>query len=64
MTEAQNSLGGTKEPTITNRYLGRDGLYYNGYMGSIDCAQDAFDEAFDRIKESMAKDLGMGCNEG
>lgn len=57
MTEPQNILGGTKEPSESNRYLARDGLYYNGYMGSADAADDFFGDAFRKIAEDIAKDI-------
>lgn len=57
MTESQNLLGATTEPTETNQYLARDGLYYNGYSLSYDCAEDAFGECFERIRDAMHKEL-------
>lgn len=54
-----NILGGTEKPTDSNRYLARDGLYYNGYCLSTDCAEDAFGECFRKISNELAKELGL-----
>lgn len=50
-------LGGTKEQTETNRYLARNGLFYNGYFGSADCAEDAFGSAIEKIKNALEAEL-------
>lgn len=47
------------EPTGNCRYLARDGYYYNGYLLSSDCAEDAFGEAFRKMADELAKDLGL-----
>ncbi len=52
-----NVLGATLEPTEENRYKARDGLYYNGYMLSSDCAHDAFDEAWQELRKSIEETL-------
>lgn len=54
-----NILGGTKYPTEANRYLARDGLYYNGYALSSDCADDFFGDAFKEMANNLARDLGL-----
>jgi hypothetical protein len=49
---------GLKEPTSECRYKAkRDGLYYNGYMSSIDCAYDSFDEAWKKIADELKADI-------
>lgn len=53
-------LGGTKQPTKVNRYLAKNGLYYNGYIGSSDCADDYFTDAVLKIAEALKKELKEG----
>ncbi len=50
-------MKGYKKPTGNNRYLARDGLYYNGYLGSTDAAEDAFGPAMKEISEKIQADL-------
>lgn len=50
-------LGGTDKPTESNRYLARDGKYYNGYALSTDCAEDYFGDAFKKIAKEIEKEL-------
>ena len=53
----QDCLGGTKEPTESNKYLARNGLYYNGYALSADCAEDAFGECFKKMADELWSDV-------
>lgn len=48
---------GAKEPTDSNRYLAKDGLYYNGYMGNPDAADDAFGDCFREIAEKLLAEI-------
>lgn len=58
--EETDILIGTSKPTGNNRYKARDGMYYNGYLGSPDAADDFFGEAIRlvaaRIEESIEKE--------
>lgn len=56
-----NILGATMEPSFTNRYLARDGLYYNGYALSSDAGEDYFSDA---IIREIEDDLGITYDHG
>lgn len=49
----QDCLGGLARPNKYNRFRAKNGLYYNGYMGSSDAAQDAFGEAFKEVSKDI-----------
>lgn len=49
------------EPSFTNRYLARDGLYYNGYALSSDAGEDYFSDA---IIREIEDDLGITYDHG
>lgn len=55
----QDILGGVinPEPETNKMYKARNGLYYNGYIHSDDCAQDAFGEAFKKTADLLEKEL-------
>lgn len=50
-------LGGTTSPTYDNNYLARDGLYYNGYPASSDCAEDSFGECMRSLAKKIEQEL-------
>lgn len=52
-----NILGGTEKPTESNRYQARDGLYYNSYCLSTDCAEDAFGECMRKMSADLEKEI-------
>ncbi len=53
----QVKFAGTPKPTETTRYLGKDGLYYNGFLGSPEAAELAFGEAFRNIANDLKEEL-------
>lgn len=59
-----NILGATMELSSTNRYLARDGLYYNGYALSSDAGKDYFRDACDAIVRHIEDDIGIAYDHG
>lgn len=58
---------GCAVPTGNHRYQARDGLYYNGYMGSPDLLEDMkpeWDKIVERIGRRMAEDCGWTEDSG
>lgn len=43
--------------TASHQYLARDGLYYNGYAASYDCAEDYFGPAWKKIAEALEREI-------
>lgn len=50
---------GYKKPRGFHGYLARDGLYYNGYMGSSDFLEylkPVWDRAMDKMKQNLSRE--------
>ncbi len=53
-----NLVGGSKEPTDYKRYKSKvDGLYYNGYLMSPECAEEAFGPACRKMARLIEADV-------
>lgn len=51
-------MKGFKSPKFNHGFKSRiDGLYYNGYMGSPDAAEDAFGECFRNIAKKIENEI-------
>lgn len=58
--ESLDILGGVPNPEDGKHYKARNGLYYNGYCLSADCAEDAFGECMKKLSDELEKELKDG----